>query len=125
MVGAPTVEDLKMVIRQNLFKNCPVTIQDVNLVEKIFGPDELTLKRRSTKPSPIQTVDNSIKTPEECLRGNEALELEIELIFIDQVILMTSIDRTIKYWSVVPLDSQKKEKLYRGLDVILQMYNKA
>ena len=53
IVGAPTVENMKMVIRQNLFKNCPVTIQDVNLAEKIFGPDVSTMKGRSTKPSPI------------------------------------------------------------------------
>ena len=37
---------------------------------------------------------------------------------------MTSIDRTIKYRSVVPLDNQKKEELYQGLDIILRMYNK-
>ena len=125
MVGAPTLENLKMVIRQNLFKNCPVTTQDVNLAEKIFGSDISTLKGRSTRPRPEVMIDDSIDIPEELIRGNESIDLAIDLIFINRVVLMTAIDRTVKYRSVVPLENQTKNELYRGLDVILRLYNKA
>ena len=125
MVGAPTLENLKMVIRQNLFKNCPVTSQDVNLAEKIFGSDISTLKGRTTRPRPEVVVDDSIDIPEELIRENEAIDLAIDLIFINRVVLMTAIDRTVKYRSVVPLENQTKNELYRGLDVILRLYNKA
>ena len=36
-----------------------------------------------------------------------------------------SIDRTICYRSVVPLESRTKEQLYKALDVVLRLYNDA
>jgi hypothetical protein len=39
VLGCPTVENFKAIIRQNLVKNCPVTVDDIANAEKIFGPD--------------------------------------------------------------------------------------
>ena len=68
MAGAPTFTNLKMVLKQNLFQNCPVTVNDVNLAEKIFGPDVSSLKGRSTRPKPNQVVDDKIEIPTELLQ---------------------------------------------------------
>ena len=43
-VGAPSVQKLKMVIKMNAIRNCPVTAEDVTMAEKIFGLDITTLK---------------------------------------------------------------------------------
>ena len=43
-VGGPTVENFKHLIRQNLIQDCPVMTKDVDITEKIFGPDIGTLK---------------------------------------------------------------------------------
>ena len=109
MVGASTLQNLKMVLKQNLFKNCPITVKDVNFSEKIFGTDVSTLKGRSTRPRPPQIMDNTIEIPEELLRNNEEIDLAIDLIFINQVILLTAIDQTTRYRSTVPLDSREKK----------------
>ena len=39
IVGTPTVENFKSLLRMNVIKNCPVTVEDINISEKIFGPD--------------------------------------------------------------------------------------
>ena len=49
IVGCPTVENFKHILRQNIIKNCPVTAEDVNIAEKIFGGDIGTLKGKSTR----------------------------------------------------------------------------
>jgi hypothetical protein len=41
-VGCPTIENFKLIIRQNIIKNCPVTTKDIDITEKIFGPDTST-----------------------------------------------------------------------------------
>lgn len=101
-----------MVIWQNLFKNCLITTEDVNLAEKIFGKDISALKGRSTKPSPENVVDDMIEIPEELIRKNDSIDLAIDLIFINQVILMTAINRTVKFRAACPLDTNRKEELY-------------
>jgi hypothetical protein len=38
IVGAPTMDDFKSLLWMNIIKNCPVTAEDVNIAEKMFGP---------------------------------------------------------------------------------------
>jgi hypothetical protein len=49
IVGGLTLQNFKSIIRMNTFKNCPVTVTDADLAEKIFGPDLGTLKGKSTR----------------------------------------------------------------------------
>jgi hypothetical protein len=42
----PTVNNFKMLLQMNAIQNCPMTIEDVNISEKIFGPDISKSKRQ-------------------------------------------------------------------------------
>ena len=59
--GAPTFRNLKMILHQNLFQKYPVTVEDVNLAEKIFEPNMSTLKGRSTRPKSLVVANNYIE----------------------------------------------------------------
>ena len=77
----------------------------MNLAEKIFGPDISNVKGHSMRPRRKKNIDDTIKIPEELIRSNDAIHLAIALTYINRVMLMTAIDRTVKYRSVVPLDT--------------------
>ena len=49
LLGAPSFQDLKAIITQKLIKDNPITVQDVNLEMKIFGPDIELLKGKTTQ----------------------------------------------------------------------------
>jgi hypothetical protein len=38
IIGTPTIDNFKAIIRVNLIRDCPVAVDDVNLAEKIYGP---------------------------------------------------------------------------------------
>jgi hypothetical protein len=40
-IGTPSVQDLKDVLRMNLISNNPITTEDIEIGELIFGPDIL------------------------------------------------------------------------------------
>ena len=44
----PSVNDFKAIIRMNTIANYPVTVQDIDLAETIFGPDIGSLKGKTT-----------------------------------------------------------------------------
>ena len=52
-VGFPTIADLKTAIATNAIANLKVTTRDVDLAEKIFGPDLGTLKGKTTRRKPL------------------------------------------------------------------------
>ena len=47
MVGAPTLQNLNMVIRQKIIENFSVKFEDIEIAQNIFGPDVSTLKGRT------------------------------------------------------------------------------
>jgi hypothetical protein len=53
--GTPT-ETFKTLIKMNAIRNCPVTTDNVNIAEKIFGADMSSLKGKSTrrKSTPVR-----------------------------------------------------------------------
>ena len=55
------MENMKIIICQNLIKNFPVTTEDVNMENRMFGPDISMLKGKSTNPKPVQVIDDSIE----------------------------------------------------------------
>jgi hypothetical protein len=49
IVGTPTIESFKALIKMNAIKNCPVTTEDVNNAKMIFGTDMSSLRGKSTR----------------------------------------------------------------------------
>ena len=51
-IGRPSIKDFKNIIMENLLPNCPVTQQDIDAAEDIFGPDVGSLKGKTTRRRP-------------------------------------------------------------------------
>ena len=49
IIGMPTVENFKALLRMNAIQNCPVMVKDVKIAEHIFGPDMSSLKGKSMR----------------------------------------------------------------------------
>ena len=56
IVGPPTVEAFKAMLKGNVIKNCPVTSADVDIAEKLYGPAISTLKGKTTRKTPRAMV---------------------------------------------------------------------
>ena len=71
-------------MRSNQSKNAPVSVEDVNLAEKIFKTDVATCKGMSTRPSPpVVTTNNLIEFPKELVTAGRKIELAIDIVFIN------------------------------------------
>ena len=56
MVGVTKLQNLKIKIRHNIIQNFPVTVEDIEIADKIFGPDVSILKVITTRQSPEVVV---------------------------------------------------------------------
>jgi hypothetical protein len=64
IVGMPTIELFKTLIKMNAIKNCPVTTEDINNAEKIFGADMSSLRGKSTRRKSTPVWEDVIEIPE-------------------------------------------------------------
>jgi hypothetical protein len=75
IVGTPTIETFKTLLKMIAIRNCPVTTEDVNNAKKIFGPNMLSLKGKSTRRKSTPVREDTVEIPEELIAKNRKIEL--------------------------------------------------
>jgi hypothetical protein len=125
IIGCPTTENFKAILRQNIIRNCPVTVEDVNIAERIFGPDIGTLKGKSTRTKPIPVKSDLIEIPPELKKLHKNLTLCMDILFVNGMPMLTGIDRSIRFRTLFALDNRSESEIYQGIDSIFRVYNNA
>jgi hypothetical protein len=125
IVGTPTMNNFKSLLRMNVIQNCPVTVEVVNISEKIFGPDMSSLKGKLTRRKPKPVRSDLIEIPNEIITKHHDIDLCMDAMYVNECGMLTAIDRTIKFRSLVPMNTKQHVEYYRALDQILWHYNRA
>jgi hypothetical protein len=107
----------------NAIKNCPVTTEDVNNAEKIFGADMLSLRGKPARRKPTPVREDVIEIPEELILQNREIDLCIDIMYVNECGFMTTINQIIRFRSALPIENCTHEEYYRVLDMVLQLYN--
>jgi hypothetical protein len=107
-------------------QNCHVTVEDVNISEKIFGPDISSLKGKSTRRKSKPVRSDLIEIPKELITKHHNAELCMDATYLNECGMLTAIDQTIKFPNLVPMNTkQHDDYYYRALDQILRHYHRA
>ena len=122
-LGSPSIQDLKTALATNAIANVPVTTQDVDLAERVFGPDLGTVKGKTTRRRPMPIVNDQIAIPPELYERRSELELCIDIMFVNEMPFLTTITRALYYRTALFLPTRKHQDLYTSLDEVLRMYN--
>jgi hypothetical protein len=125
IIGMPTIELFKALIKMNAIKNCPVTTEDVNNAKKIFGANMSSLRGKSARRKSTPVREDIIKIPEELILQNHKINLCIDIMYVNKCGFMTTINQTIHFRSALPIENLTHEEYYGVLDMVLQLYNSA
>ena len=124
-IGRPTIENFKHILKANTIRNCPVTVEDVKLAERLFGPDVGTLKGKSKRRKPMPVVVDNIEIPDEIREVHKDVTLCIDIFFVNNAVIFHGIDTTIKFRGSIPLANRTHDEIYKALDQLLRHYNRA
>jgi hypothetical protein len=97
VMGTPTVDNLKAMIRMNLFKNNVVTTEDVNLATKAYGPDISGIKGKTTRQKPATVESNTVEIPEELLEIQQDLKVSMDGMTVNSMKFLTAISHDLYY----------------------------
>ena len=102
-----------------------MTERNVNITEKIFGPDVGSVKGKTTRRKPGAVKEDQIKVPLELIAEPDNLIYCMDLLYVNGMPMLNGIDKSVWYRKVGPLKDQTAESLYNGIDTVLCDYNKA
>ena len=96
-VGHPSTADLKAILKTNQISNCPITPQDVERAEVIFGPSVPILKGKTTRHTPLPVVSDYIAVPENILKANQHIALSADIFSVNNNPFFTTISEHLQF----------------------------
>ena len=124
IVGFPTINNFKHILGQKIIRNCPVTIDNVNISKKNYGANIGALKGKTTQNRPTHVNNYLVDVPLELIKPQREIIYCIDIMYVNNMLMLTGIDRSLRYCILVPLTSRVTEELYRAIDVVFRNDNK-
>ena len=124
-LGTPTIKDYKAIIRMNAIRNCPITMEDIDIAEAIYGQDIGTIKGKTVRQKPTPVVRDYVSIPKELVEKHESITLCIDTLYINEMPFLATISRNIKYRTIQWLPTRTAKDYRSVLDIVFRQYNKA
>ena len=99
-VGFPSLKDFKTMISNNMLQNCPISIEDINHAEDIYGPSIASLKGKTTRKTPPPVITDYMTIPKEILFKHPSVTLAGDVFFVNKIPFFVTLSRHIKFGTV-------------------------
>ena len=123
MVQYPSMADFKSMVRYHMLKNCPVTIEDVEAMEKVYGPSVAALKGKTVrKKSPKVKQPDYVSPPPEVLKIRDKTMLEADVIYVSQLTFWFTLSRKLEFLTVERITNRSTETVLKAMFNVLGLY---
>jgi len=122
MFACSSIKDFKFMVQHNMINNCPITIEDINITEKIFGKDIYALKGKTTRQKPISVVTEYTIIPTELLNAHNDVTITADVLFVQKILFLISMSRKIKFTTMEVLDNRKVSTMEICFERIINFY---
>ena len=118
----PSWKYFKWVIRSNHIKDCPVTVEDVDVALNILGKNIAALKVKTTWSEPNTVARDSGKIPVDLLELHKEVFLMLGICFVKRIPLCLTISRKICFTAVNHLANPTVPQIFAAFKEIYQYY---
>jgi hypothetical protein len=118
----PSMKYFKWVIRSNKIKDCPVTVQDIDVALKIWGKNIAALKGKTTRRKTIPVARDYVKVPLELTKLHKEVFLTTDILFVDKNPFFLTLSRNITFTSVNHLADRMVPQIFKAFKDNYQYY---
>ena len=123
IVGHPSTADLRVIIQSNQIANCPVTIDDLDRAEKIYGPSVAIVKGKTVRKTPDAVKTDVVAVPEQILSANKNVTLNGDVFFVNQVPFFATISDNIRLTTALYCKNRTKKQLVSAMGTVVKIYS--
>jgi hypothetical protein len=118
----PSMKDFKWVIQSNQIKDCPVTIQDMDVARKIWGKNIAALKGKTTRSKLIPVARDYVKVPMELMKLHKEVFLTTDIFFVNKIHFFLTLSRKICFTGVNHLADRTVLQIIKAFKDMYQYY---
>ncbi len=114
-LGFPSQKVFMWILRSNQTKDCPVTVEDVMVAYKIWGPSVAALKGKTVrkKPEPVKT--DIVSIPKEICELHKEVTLTIDIFFMNKILFFVTLSRVLYFTTVTHLPDRSLGQIFKAL----------
>ncbi len=125
MVGNPTDKEFKGMVRERLITNCPITVQDVEHANHIFGPDLTNLRGKMIRTKPEHVHIEYLQIPWDFVELHKYVTLVADVMFANRLPFLVTSLQGISLVTIEYLKSRTANILIDTLEKVICIYGKA
>jgi hypothetical protein len=110
----PSMKDFKWVIHRNQIKDCPMTIQDIDVAMNIWGKNIAALKGKTTRSKTHPVARDCVKVPKELLKLQKEAFLITDIFFVNNIPFFLTLSREICFTAVNHLADRTVPQIFKA-----------
>jgi len=119
----PSMQDFKWLLQTNSIKDCPVTLEDAKIAERIWGRNIAALKGKTThRTADAVKVESIIPIPKEMLAMHKNVVLAIDIFFVNKIPFFATLSRNICFTTVTHLANRTLQTIFNAFRGIYNYY---
>ena len=125
MVGNPTDKEFKGMVCERLITNCPVTVQDVENANRIFGPDLANLRGKMIRSKPEHVRIEYVQIPWDFVELHKYVRLVANIMFVNGLPFLVTSLQGISLVTIEYLKLRTAKRLIDTLERVIHICGKA
>jgi hypothetical protein len=118
----PSMNYFNWVTRSNQIKDCPVTVQEIDVALKIWGKNIAALKGKTTQRKTIPVARYYVKVPLELMKLHQEVFLMTDIFFLNNTPFFLTLSRKITFTAVNHLAARMVPQICKAFKEIYQYY---
>jgi hypothetical protein len=116
------MKDFKWVIQSKKIKDCPVTVEYIDVARKIWGKNIAALKGKTTRIKSIPVARDYVKVPMELMKLHREVFLTTDIFFVNKIPFFLTLSSKICFTVVNHLADRMVPQIFKAFKEMYQYY---
>jgi hypothetical protein len=118
----PSIKHFKWIVQSGHIMENDVTLADIEVAEKIWGPNIAALKGKTIRTTPPPVVQDFVEVPKDIMENNKEVTLAMDVFFVNHIPFLLTVSRNLGFTTVGHLQNKTMKCIFDAFKIVYQQY---